>query len=121
MAGHSTRFFPFYLSLSLLLLALLLARLVAPFQGGLSMEPHVERLVGGVLASPGFWADAGQFALGLLAVHVAFAAALWLASAAPTKLPQVCGANLASKPARTARVTFCISGRRNDASGRPPS
>ena len=84
MTGHfpaRTRFFPFYLLLSLLLLIVLLARLVAPFQGGLSMEPHVERLVGGVLASPGFWADTGQFALGLLAAHVAFAAALWLASA----------------------------------------
>lgn len=81
MAGRAPRFFPFYLSLSLLLLVVLLARLVAPFQGGLSMEPHVERLVGGVLASPGFWADAGQFALGLLVVHIAFAAALWLASA----------------------------------------
>ena len=34
MAGHAPRFFPFYLSLSLLLLVLLLARLVAPFQGG---------------------------------------------------------------------------------------
>lgn len=75
------RFFPFYLSLSLLLLIALLARLAAPFQGGLAMEPHVERLVGGVLASPGFWADAAHFALGLLAVHLAFAAALWLASA----------------------------------------
>ncbi len=81
MAGHAPRFFPFYLSLSLLLLVLLLARLVAPFQGGLSMEPHVERLVGGVLASPGFWADAALFALGLLTVHIAFAAGLWLASA----------------------------------------
>ncbi len=81
MAGRPLRFFPFYLGLSLLLLALLLARLAAPFQGGLGMEPHVERLVGGVLASPGFWADAAHFALGLLAVHLAFAAALWLASA----------------------------------------
>lgn len=76
-----TRFFPFYLSLSLLVLIGLLARLAAPFQGGLAMEHHVERLVGGVLASPGFWADAAQMALGLLAVHLAFAAALWLASA----------------------------------------
>lgn len=75
------RFFPFYLGLSLLLLIALLARLAAPFQGGLAMEPHVAALVGGVLTSPGFWADAAQFALGLLAVHVAFAAALWLASA----------------------------------------
>ncbi|MFZ5654729.1 MAG: sulfatase-like hydrolase/transferase [Pseudomonadota bacterium] len=75
------RFFSFYLLLSLLLLAALLARLVAPLQGGLSMEPHVARLVGGVLASPGFWADAAHFALGLVAVHIAFAAALWLASA----------------------------------------
>jgi arylsulfatase A-like enzyme len=75
------RFFPFYLLLSLLLLAALLARLTMPLQGQLSMEPHVAELVGGVLGSPGFWTDAAHFALGLVAVHLVFAAALWLASA----------------------------------------
>ncbi|MGE3296844.1 MAG: sulfatase-like hydrolase/transferase [Porticoccaceae bacterium] len=75
------RIFRFYLWLSLCALGLLLAKLAAPLQGNFQMEDHVGALIQGVLASPGVWLDVGYFALALVAVHIAFAAALWLATA----------------------------------------
>lgn len=74
-------FFPSYLLLSLLLLAVSLARFALPLQGSLAMEPQIEEMVGGVLASTGFWRDVARLGLGLVAVHLAFAATLWLTSA----------------------------------------
>lgn len=75
------RIFRFYLGLSLLALVVLLAKLAAPLQGNFRMEDHVAALIQGVLASPGVWLDVGHFVLALVAVHLAFAAALWLATA----------------------------------------
>jgi arylsulfatase A-like enzyme len=75
------RIFWFYLWLSLFALGLLLAKLAAPLQGNFQMEDHVGALIQGVLASPGVWLDVGYFALALIAIHIAFAAALWLATA----------------------------------------
>jgi arylsulfatase A-like enzyme len=89
--GAPLRIFPFYLGLSLLALALLLAKLTAPLQGSFRMEDYVADLVQGVLVSPGVWFDVGHFALALVAVHIAFAAALWLATAgwlAPLAVPR---------------------------------
>ncbi|MGB5096802.1 MAG: hypothetical protein WBN82_02705, partial [Porticoccaceae bacterium] len=73
--------FRFYLWLSLGALGLLLAKLAAPLQGNFQMDDSVAALIQGVLASPGVWLDLGYFALALIAVHIAFAAALWLATA----------------------------------------
>ena len=81
LAPPHPRIFPLYLWLSLLALALLLAKLAAPLQGNFQMEDHVGALIQGVLASPGVWLDVGHFALALVAVHITFAAALWLATA----------------------------------------
>ena len=80
-AAPPPRLFRFYLWLSLLALVVLLAKLAAPLQGNFRMEDHVGALIQGVLASPGVWLDVGHFVLALVAVHIAFAAALWLATA----------------------------------------